>query len=170
MDGKMSESKPSWITENVPPEVAEQLFKFKIKLPNGTMIEADMAISPNVDYDAIEDELIRTPHQYVWWASLYSEAKAYVAVVERTIKVRRGNVTQIAINTAANQNVRLSEKVLMNVVEKDDVLNKLEVELANAQKNAGKLYHMVQAVQMKSEHLRSLAGFKRQEREQQTRS
>lgn len=49
---------------------------------------------------------------------------------------------------------------------KNNTLPYLEAQLLIAQKNAGKLYNVVQAMQMKSENCRSLAGFKRQEKEQ----
>lgn len=42
----------------------------------------------------------------------------------------------------------------------------LEAQLAIQQKNTGKVYHMVEAIRMRSENCRSLAGFKRQEKEQ----
>jgi hypothetical protein len=42
----------------------------------------------------------------------------------------------------------------------------LESQLAIQQKNTGKVYHMVEAIRIRSENCRSLAGFKRQEKEQ----
>lgn len=50
--------------------------------------------------------------------------------------------------------------------ERKKTLVHLEAHLAIANRNAGKAYHMVQAIQMRSEHCRSLAGFKRQEKVQ----
>jgi len=49
------------------------------------------------------------------------------------------------------------------VVESDKRLNKLETELLLANKHCGKMYFMVEAIRMKSDNLRSLAGFARAE-------
>ena len=50
--------------------------------------------------------------------------------------------------------------------ERQKTLPYLEMQLVIANKNAGKVYHMVQAIQMRSDNCRSLAGFKRQEHTQ----
>jgi hypothetical protein len=55
------------------------------------------------------------------------------------------------------------------MIDGDGDLVKAEAELALLQKNVGKVYHMVEAIKLRSEHSRSLAGFKRQEKEQSGR-
>lgn len=58
---------------------------------------------------------------------------------------------------------RIEEEIKL---ERQKTLPFLESQLIIANKNAGKVYHMVQAIQMRSDHCRSLAGFKRQEHSQ----
>ena len=57
-----------------------------------------------------------------------------------------------------------SVEQVKSIAEKDKELQKLDVKLALIQKHVGKMWHMVEALKLKAEVLRSLAGFKRQER------
>ena len=53
--------------------------------------------------------------------------------------------------------------VLDEIVEADDTMLALQSKLMIAERALSKLYGFVDSLKMKSEHLRSLAGFKRQE-------
>jgi len=159
--------RPSWISENVQSDIANAIFRFTVKLPNDQTITVDMRTTIDIDFETIEEDLTRTPNQYVFWATVYSEAKARVAIIERAIKIRKGLMTEAVLESAKKDNVRLTEKAVLNVIEKDKKLIELDDTLIKAQKNAGKLWHMTQAIQMKFEAIRSLAGFKRQEQQHQ---
>ncbi len=160
--------RPTWISVNLPPEIIRsELFVFDVKLTDGTIVKVDMVNDVEIDYEALEEQMDRVPGQYVWWSSVYSEAKAMVTLMERRIKIRRGILIEEALKESRSLNLRLTDKQTDRIVETDDKLNKWEMVLAILQKNTGKLYHMVQAIQMKSELLRSRSGFKRQELEQQ---
>ena len=158
--------KPNWISENVPEEVVSQLFRFKIKLPNGNFVHVDMTTSIDFDMETLEEDIVKAPHQYVFWASVYSEAKAMVAIIERAIKIRKGILADAVIESTRRDGIKApAEKIVTSIIEKDEQLIKLENGLILAQKNTGKLWHMVNAVQMKFDGIRSLAGFKRQEQQ-----
>jgi hypothetical protein len=92
-----------------------------------------------------------------------SEQKMVVGVFERKIKRRRAIVAEQILNTAKAEGISLRAADIKELIEADDILEKLEAELLIAQRSSGKLYNIVEAIKMKSEHLRSLAGFKRQE-------
>ena len=159
--------RPSWISEHVPDDIASALFHFNVKLPNGRKVPVDMRTTIDFDFETLEEDLTRTPHQYIFWATVYSEAKSMVAVIERAMKVRRGHITEAVLESARKDGVKLTEKAMLGVIEKDEKLVKLDQALIKAQKVAGKLWHMTQALQMKFEAIRSLAGFKRQEQQHQ---
>ena len=163
------ENNPSWIDEHIPPELASStLFRFDARLPDGTTISVDLLQDIDVDYERLERQLEDTPAQYVWYASVLAELKAQVQILERKCKARRGYLTEQAVATAAAAGVRSpAADVVKIMIESDETLNKLEALLAKGQKHANKIHHMVEALRMKSEHLRSLAGFKRQERDTQ---
>lgn len=159
---------PTWISEHVPAEiVTSSLFVFDVKLVNGAVVKVNVANDIEIDYERLEEQMDRLPGQYVWWSSIYSEARAMVTLLERRIKIRRGVLIEAAIETAREHNVKLTGPQSEKIIESDNKLNEWEVKLAILQKNVGKLYHMVKAIEMKSELLRSRSGFKRQELEQQ---
>ena len=66
-------------------------------------------------------------------------------------------------------NKKPTDKQTAALLDGDSDLVKHEAELAILQRNCGKVYHMVEAIRLRSEHSRSLAGFKRQEKEQSGR-
>ena len=68
-------------------------------------------------------------------------------------------VDQMVIKIGSNSAVKVNDEI----VEADDKILELQTFLMLAQRSLGKLYGFVDAIRMKSEHLRSLAGFKRQE-------
>lgn len=157
--------RPTWIATNMPSEiVSSDLFVFKLKFSNGKLITVNVANDVEVDYERLEQQLDECPGQYVFWACIYSEAKEMVTLLERRIKIRRGVLVDDLQKSAKDSGLlRLTEKQVLAVVEKDDLLNQLEIKLATLQKNTGKLWHMMKAIEMKSEHLRSRSGFKKQE-------
>lgn len=161
-------SRPTWISKHLPPEIVKSgLFVFKVKMIDGTTVKVDITNDIEIDYEDLERQMDQVPGQYVWWASIYSEAKAMVTLLERRIKIRRGVLIEAALQMAHEAKTRLTDKQAEKVVETDDKLNKWEISLAVLQKNVGKLFHMVKAIEMKSELLRSRSGFKRQERDVQ---
>ena len=92
---------------------------------------------------------------------MYSELKMQVAFLERKIKARRGKLVKTVLDDAIAAQVRFTDKQVQSVIEADNVLNKLEVQMLLLNKHAGKMYFMVEALKMKSDNLRSLAGFAR---------
>lgn len=167
-DDDFDPTRPTWISKHVPAEIVKSgLFVFKVKMVDGTTVKVDMTNDIEIDYERLEEQMDQVPGQYVWWAGIYSEAKAMVTLLERRIKIRRGVLVEEALKEARESQVRLTDKQAEKVVETDDKLNKWEVQLAVLQKNTGKLWHMLKAIEMKAELLRSRSGFKRQEREVQ---
>jgi hypothetical protein len=92
-----------------------------------------------------------------------SEQKTVVGVLERKIKRRRAVATNQVVRQAKNEGVVLKVDDVKSLVEMDDELELLEAELLIAERTSGKLWNIVEALKMKSENLRSLSGFKKQE-------
>lgn len=161
----MNDEKPDWISEHTPEEVLKSdLFRFNIKLPAvKEPITVDIANDIEINYDRLEEQMDRCPAEYIWWAAMYSEAKSMVTLLELRIKIRRGQLIVKALQEAQENSVKLTDKQLTAIVDKDDLLLRWEIELAKMHKKVGKLWHMIQAILMKAELLRSRAGFKRQE-------
>ena len=160
-------SEHNWIESNVPDEILDStLFKFKITLPNGNVVDVDMTKDIDIDYEILEQQCEDIPAQYTFWAAIYSELRLASAIYERRVKSRRGVLTDIAIREASDAKVKITDAQMKVIIETDEVLNKLEMQLALSQSKTGKVYHMVEAIKMKCDLIRTLAGFKRQDKDQ----
>lgn len=119
----------------------------------------------DLDYDILELQMQDLPSQYAFYASIYSEARLKVALEERKLKAIRGALIYEIQKRAAAENVRLTDNQIKNTVEAEKGIEDADKRLQLAQMQCGKLYHIMEALKMKAELARSLAGFKRQEQE-----
>lgn len=159
---------PKWFDDYIPSEVSNStLFKFMVEIGKDRKIEVDMRADLEIDYQIIQQQLEDAPSEFAYWAAIYSELKMNVAKLERQIKARRGELTDRAIKAAMDASIKLTDKQIQAMIESDNGLNVLEAKLMLAQKHAGKMYFMVEAIRMKSDNIRSLAGFARNEQSMQ---
>lgn len=159
----MNKNKKKWVKNNFDDDLAQSVFKLKVELPNGKVITKNFSVDVEIDYDMLEEQLAETPAVYAFLSSVLSEQKHTCAKLERLIARRRAVIAQNANETAKTAGIKLHKYVLDEIVEADDKILELQGQLMLAQRTLGKLYGFVDAIRMKSEHLRSLAGFKRQE-------
>ena len=165
---------PRWITENAPEVAVPDIFRVRLRFPKGpeqqpTVVEVDVLKDLDIDFDRLEEHLETIQGQFAFYACLYSEAKAQVRILEKRIAMRRAVITKAVLEAYKARSIKITDKQLMSLVDEDEKLKRLELELIILEKNVGKLGLMIDAVRMRSEHCRSLAGFKRQEREQSAR-
>lgn len=152
---------PKWFQSYISEEISDSsLFRFDI-IVNDKKVSVDMRADLGIDYTAIQQQLEDTPSEFAYWAAIYSELKAGVSVLERKVKARRGIIAGLLIESAGQSNVKITDKQLATAIEGDEDLNRLEKLLVTMQKHCGKMYFMVEAIRMKSDNLRSLAGFAR---------
>lgn len=128
-------------------------------------VTVDMLPDLDLDYDILEETMQDIPAQYAFYAMVYSEARMKVALEERRLKAVRGTITRRIQTEATGEKVRLTGEQVKTVVESEKGIIDADQRLQLAQMQCGKLYHMLEALKMKSELARSLAGFKRQEQD-----
>jgi hypothetical protein len=165
-------AKPSWAAERLPAELLEsKLFVFNVKLPNGGVVRLNILDDVELDFDLLEQHLQQASGQYVFWAAIYSELRTGIAVREMQIKKCKATLMAAAAqrNAGEQRQKRLTDKQLAAIVDGDPKLIRLEADLALAHRDVGKVFHALEGVRMRAESARSLAGFKRQEREQSAR-
>jgi hypothetical protein len=177
MEPEMSDKIPPWFEKHlatVAPELmSSTLFKFKVKLQvaeddgSGTvrpkMLEINMLPDLELDYENLEQYMQELPAQYAFWAAVYSEVKMGVAVAERKLKMRYGQVMERINKEFEDRKLKPTMEIIKRIVEKDEALAKADLEFQRAQMQAGKLYHMIEALNKKIDLVRSLAGFKKRE-------
>jgi hypothetical protein len=170
---------PSWIEQNIiavaPELMGTTLFKFKVKLQvleasensekKQKEIEINLLPDLDLDYEVLEQLMQDIPSQYAFWAAVYSEVRMGVAVAERKLKMRYGQAIEKINKEYEDRKFKPSVEMMKKIVEKDEALAKADMEYQRSQMQAGKLYHMLEALKMKAELARSLAGFKRNEQE-----
>lgn len=179
MNKKRTVKRPRWIDENLPEELVESsLFRFRVKLtvnepgkevkpgvPKKKTIEVDIIPELDLDYQILEDQMQDLPAQYAFYATVYSESKFWVSLAERALKAARGNAVRAIQTRAAQDKVRFTAEQIKTVLEAEQDVIDADTKLQMLQMQTGKLYHMLEALRMKAELARSLAGFKRQEYE-----
>jgi len=114
----------------------------------------------NIDYEGLEQEMEQFPNKYHLWSMLYSEIKEQLAVVDKKIKKRKGIVFG-EICKQGGKSLRRSD--ITDIMETDDMLSKLEASKILLEKQSQKLWFTLEALKMKNDNLRSLAGFRKQE-------
>jgi len=163
----MGRKRPKWIDANIPAALADSsIFRFSVKFPNKHEEVIDLLSDLDIDYDILEIHLEEIPAQYMFWAAVYSELKSMVVIAEMRVARRRSLVLKQALAQFKANGIKLTDKQADKILDSDNRLQTLQVELASVQKKTGKVYHMVEAIRLRSEHCRSLAGFKRQDKEQ----
>ncbi len=153
-----------WSVADLPDDLKnDTVFRFTITMPNKSKIEVDLLADVDPDYDNLIEQLQSLPGQYTYYATLYSELKSQIATFERAVKTRRGKQLEYIVRTSSAKGVKLTDKQSQSLLEADDEVIKLEAKLILLNKTCGKLYHMIEAMRLKSEHLRTLSVFRRQE-------
>jgi hypothetical protein len=162
---------PSWIDQNLPEElVGSSLFVFKVSLRvkdrqtgKPKVIKIDMLPDLLCEREMIESQMEDIPAQYAFWAALYSELRMNVAVMERAVKVQKGQTIELIQRKAKDEGIKFTADQVRSVMEADPKLGKIDEALAKVQMQTGKVYHMLEALKFKAEISRSLLATKRQE-------
>ena len=154
------QQKNKWFQDNINPDIADAIVRLNVILPKraGT-VTRDFRPDVEIDYESLETQMIEMPSIFAFWSAILSEQRAVVARVERAIISKR---SAIAIETL-EKITDIPRWKLEELVEADSDIQDLENKLLSVKKNESKLYDIVNSLRMKSDHIRSLAGFKRQE-------
>jgi hypothetical protein len=152
-----------WFDDNIPEDIASTIVRVKVNLPKKKSIERDFRPDVAVDYDNLEVQLEEIPSSFAFWSSVLAEHRAVAATVERKIKARRAALANQLLEKAKLDGIKIAQWQVEMVTEIDDKLIEFESELILVNRTLSKLYAVVDAIRMKSDNLRSLAGFKREE-------
>jgi hypothetical protein len=157
----------SWLNNNIAPEVAGYLFNIKItSLPERIgVFQRDSSVDLEIDYDLLEQQLEETPQIIAFYDLLLAEQKAVVASLERQEEILRGTIAEAILKNARDGNYEVRRSDLENLVDADDELIALAAKAIFATKIENKLRAVVNGLNAKVDNLRSLAGFKKQEKQ-----
>lgn len=158
----------SWIKKNINLDVADYLFNICVSSLPERIGSYQRDVRPDVatDYEMLEEQLAETPEMLVFWDMLLAEQVAKVAALERKNKAIRGEVTQRLIDVARDNKYDIRRSDIQDIVEADQDVILVEAEIILQSKIENKLRAVVNALRLKADSLRSLAGFKREEKRQ----
>ena len=125
-------------------------------------VTVDLVPDVDLDYEILDGQLQTLPAQYTFYSAVYSELKLKVAIEERRLKAVKGQIIERLKNQMRENNVKLTGEQLKSIMEADDQIIKADYRLQLAQMQCGKLYHILEALKMKSEIGRSLLALKRE--------
>lgn len=159
-----------WADKNIPKDIIDIVCRINILLDDKNVAAHDAMAQLDINYDALEEELETSPSVYAYWSFILAEAESQISIIERTVKHMRG-LLYTSLNEefekkskAAGTSEKLTQWQAKELVEADESLNREEMKLILAKRNYSKIRAIVESVKMKSDHLRSLSGFKRQEK------
>lgn len=158
----MSKPQRRTLRDDYPDDIIDYLVKIKVEL-NGKFIECDFSADLEIDYDILEIQLAEHPSKFAFWSTILSEQKFITSKLERMVATRRAKIYEANLEKAREHNAKFTKYELDEMVETDDQFISLNVKLLLEGRKLGKLYGVVDALRMKGENMRSLAGFKRQE-------
>lgn len=164
----------------IPQEVLDLLCRINLTITGDdgkpkSIAYSDFMSELEIDYNLLEQSLEQTPATYSLWCFLLAEAECEMSLIERKVKRLRGMFAEAVIKDYNEKSRDISERTgssvdklaqwqIKELMESDDDINKEELRAIIAKRNFIKIKGIVEGLRMKSEHLRSLAGFKRQER------
>ena len=148
-----------WYDDKIEKDISDTIIRLSVSLGKDKVVNRDFRADVAIDYDMLEKELEDMPARFSFWASVLAEQRAEVSKFDRMIKVRRAAIVHELLEGDAS----IPKWKVDDLIEVDPNLIKLETRLIIAKRTESKLFAIVDALRMKSEHLRSLAGFKRQE-------
>lgn len=155
-----------WFQENIDDDIAEAVVRLKIEMQTRVgqrTVDRDVRQDLAVDFELLENQLAETPSIYVYWSSILAEQRRYVSTLERMISRRKAKVSEELWNEHKKTSFKVTQYMIDELVELDDDYLRLTSEHILAKRTENKLWAIVKGIEMKSEALRSLAGFKRQE-------
>jgi hypothetical protein len=149
----------NWWETEVPEDIADVLIVLNVKI-NNKNVTRDWRKDCHIDYDKLEDDLTYMPSIYSFWTSVLAEARKNLRINEMSMDIRKSRVLR---EIKPPEGVKLTVSDKESIVKLDPELCQLTVTNIHLENIVQKLFGIVDSLKMKSESLRSLAGFKRAE-------
>lgn len=175
----------AWSISDLPESLKDIVCKINLYVKDSdgekkSIVNHDFVEKLVVNYDALEDELEQLPGIFAFWSALLAEAEEQYNLKKRKAEYKRSQLYDALIGIYDEESKKIKDATGQGIdnipqwkakvmVESDKGLNKTEIEVILAKKQYLKIKTIVEALKMKSEHMRSLAGFKRVEQRSQSR-
>lgn len=155
--------KENW-WDDLPQEICDFVFNLQLDIPGKGQVSKDVRQDLRISDDFIEEHLRMNASSRYFWGVLYADVRTMIDKMERLAKARRAYVRKNIVEELKKSDIKQTEKLLDTLVESDEEVLKIEDEIANAWNKANKITALISAIEMRHESLRTLAGFKKNER------
>lgn len=144
-------------------EAVDYLFRITVTTKGGKKFPRDFSGDVQIDYDNIQEELENAPAIFSYWSSVLAQQRLIVDTSKQAIIARTAKKQNEYSNAAKAGDFKMSKYQLDSLVEADDDIIKMKMQLAFDEKKLSVLYGLIKSLEMKSDNLRSLAGFAKME-------
>jgi hypothetical protein len=150
--------------EDYKDEISNCIFQISMKVGNRTQLTKNVRPLLEIDFEKLENELEHLPPVLFFYEALLSEQKRTLATLEARKDLIKSKIASELNQKAEESDVKISDAKIRNLVMSDESVLRISCEIIQEQHGYDKLKAVVDCLIKKSEHLRSLAGFKRDER------
>jgi hypothetical protein len=99
-----------------------------------------------------------------FWNQLLAEQTCFCEILDRRIKTKRGQIWDKVVTDAQSRNVDIRSTDIKETINTDQTITQMEFDLCKERRKETKLKSVVDALGKKFDALRSLSGFKREEK------
>ena len=159
----------SWVKKNITVEVADYLFNIKVSsLPDRIgVFQKDVKDDLAIDYDTLEDQMMEMPEVIAFWDMILASQKAKVASIETSMESLKGQIVRRLVEQGRQEKVDIRRSDLDDMVNADEEMMAKKASFIMESRNEDKLKAVVNGLRIKADMLRSLAGFKREEKKEE---
>lgn len=150
-----------WWQKNIDAELGNAIVAFKLKL-NERVVARDWRIDCDINYETLEDDLETMPSIFGFWSAVLAEARKKQKLIEFKLSIKRSQILD-RISKDMKEGMKMTKDDKDNIVNLDQSYGLLMIESIETEVTVSKLFGIVDSLKMKSDNLRSLAGFKRAE-------
>jgi len=152
-----------WIKDNIDPDIANYLFNLRLRI-NDKIFQKNVMPDLSVDFELLEEQLQDTPQMIAFWNQILAEQSCLVQVLDRRIRNKKGQIWEKTVADANSNEVAIRSTDIKEIINADQSVQALEIELLKEKKKEDKIKAVIDGLIKKFDALRSLSGFKRDER------
>jgi len=153
----------SWIDDNVDPEITNHLFCLRLRV-GAKIYTRNVTPELSIDFELLEEQLANTPQMIAFYNQILADQAYLVETLEGQLRSKEGQVWESISSELRSKGLDVRSTDLKKLTGADPMLRDMESRYLREKHKETKLKAVVQDLIRKFDALRSLSGFKREER------
>jgi hypothetical protein len=157
----------NWFEDTVEEEIIDYLFTLRLRVGTKSGVKViERNVSPElvIDFELLEEQLATTPQMISFYNQLLADQSYLVEKLGRQIRTKEGQVWDSISKDLRSQGLDVRSTDLKKLTSADPMLSEMEDRYFKEKRKETKLKSVIQDLIRKFDALRSLSGFKRDER------